>query len=384
LDGLYGIVDSESDAELAYDKMLDSQIKNFLSKHHPVCTILLCSCMYLFSWLPWFGLVSYTLTASWIVQILCSFLLSTWLCFLFCNLRQLRRYLPHSVDELKEKIHDTDWWLWLCSRVFGCYDISSAKSSLLWLLGAVWTCWPFRYFLFSGHHCCSTTSTAHTWVVNNAAYLSVLCIVMYTFYAVVIILPSLVELQPQDSVFKRILAKLLLSFRPVLTWAGKSTSVALLIVAAALHSVFAIGRLLWFLWQGQLTWYAWLVSWMFVHMHIALSITALQAVSVLLWQNNVEHLCKEHFVSQYIAALNDSQPAEMDKLRAEVDSTFSSCLFKSTVYCLFMDVALDTDQEGLPADLVGNKVYKVFQAILQLELNSSESTANTENEEKQD
>jgi hypothetical protein len=385
--GIYGVTDINISTDETYNKELDSQIRSFLIRHHPLLASMFLFICYLFSWLGWFGLISNTWIVKNIMMWIFAFILSSWAIFAGLNIRQIWKYLPKNVADMKNRCSDLEWWGWFLSRLCGFHDTKSATIAVGWLVSLVWVYWPYRYFYNYVEVCCGSKEQVYIFLINNVAHLAVLVGICYYFYAMLLILPSLNDLhshpQEQPTFIGRIVMKCLLKYlRPLLKYGMHEQKIGVIVFISVINSVFCFLRLLYFLLFGNLTLYAWLVSWMFFHAHIMFSILGLQAINVLMQQIKVDLVCKEPFVSKFVSSQQNHDGETYSPTQAE--ELFDTYLSKSAVYALFMEVptpeTLDKDNES---DLSGNKVYKAFQVFIQLDILSEKNNDDKTHDESQ-
>ncbi len=380
LDGIYGVADAGNiNNDETFNKELDSQIRSFLTRHHPLLTCAYFIFWYLISWIGWIGLLDYSFIIYHLMTSFFGLIAATLIVFGGLNIRQIWKYLPKSIDDFKKRLSDFEWWSWFLSRVCGFHDIKSATTSIGWIVCVIWVYWPYRYFYFYVEVCCGSKDQVYSFIISNMAQLSILVCICYYFYAMLLILPSLNELNahPQEQptfVGRCVMALLLKYLRPLLLYGMNEQKIGILVFVSVINSLFNFLRLLYFLLTANLTVYAWLVAWMFFHVHIMLSLLGLQVINVLMQEMKVEVLCKGSFTSRYVNNLTPDDNRDIAAAEFEASELFDSYLAKSAVYALFMDVPTPESSENeSDTDLSTNKVYKAFQVFLQLDFLSEKT-----------
>lgn len=375
LDGIYGITEAVNTADETYNKELDSHIRSFLIRHHPLLSCLFFVIWYLFSWLGWLGLVNNVSLVNNAMMSLFGMIVSTIIIFAGTNIRQIWKYLPKTMENMKNRCSDLEWWGWFLSRLFGFHDMKSATTSLCWMICLIWVYWPYRYFYGYVDVCCGNKEQVYSFLMNNISHLAIMVCICYYFYGLLMILPSLNEMhanpEDQPTLFGRLVMKVLLRYlRPMLLYGVDERMIGILVFISVINSLLCFLRLLYFLVMGNLTIYAWLVAWMFFHAHLMFSLIGVQVLNILMQQLKVEVLCKNSFISRFVASQSHIDADEDGNGDREkyAKQLFDTYLSKSAVFALFMDVPTpETGDQRNDEDLSTNKVYKAFQVFIQLD-----------------
>lgn len=104
-----------------------------------------------------------------------------------------QQYFPTDAEAWQKAVKDYTWWIWLCSRLIGAYDMRTATKTALWLFCVLWYVWPVRYFFYYRYISCTPTeamtgcihsvgvsNTCNTnmeqlFETNNVFYINMLC-----------------------------------------------------------------------------------------------------------------------------------------------------------------------------------------------------------------
>jgi hypothetical protein len=105
-----------------------------------------------------------------------------------------QQYFPKDRETWAKSMVDASWWVWLCTRLLGIYDLRSTTKTMLWLFSVVWFLWPVRYFFYYRFVSCTpggvlassgvdlVFETNNVFCVNMLGHASVLFVCCYLAY----------------------------------------------------------------------------------------------------------------------------------------------------------------------------------------------------------
>jgi len=339
----------EVDAERNPEQPVRRELQDFLLRKYPLTQLAVGVTLVVLGIAAWWGLGITNRDAFVATCLKCviSLLLAGPLAYISHNLMRIKQYFPKDSEQWQKSIRDWHWWLWLCSRLIGTYDLRTGTRTLLWLFCLLWYLWPVRYFFYYRFVSCSdadrsvgsgsavgvgrtgssssNSSSETIFLVNMIAQTAFMLVCCYAIYLVSLLKPAA---KSQRHVYHKgigISAVQLGLLGAILEKLDSANGVALLALGSVGNSLLVLIRVLWFCVFSTCTYYACLIAMMVVHVHIGMTIYTLPCVNALMQKYSTILTYKEVFVTQCSEQLlQHQQQPKQSPSPSSADSSSSS------------------------------------------------------------
>lgn len=398
------------------NSVLIIQTLNFLSKYHPITSLIFGVFVILRSGFAWIGLLDRSNYVDEMLRWQLSFYLAGVLAYVINNLAGAKKYLPKDWNDWQESLKQSSWWIWLLSRASGLHNPNLAGVNLLWLALKTVFAYGIRYFFYYRRQGCAFDDRNHVFFINTIVHIWVVFLSALLFYLPVIFL-NLNRLQQEypTTWFVALVRRTVLTWMQAINrWMSDQQTLGLYTFFLMVILAVYVFRFLYFLWTAKCTWYAWFVSWIFVHIHIALVLFALPGLNFLMQRLKMHKMVRTPFVEKFGEGLlqvnqgrqekdatsegsevpssdtgaapdGDNGPKlNTDEAKRLGETYYEETLLSAMLYGVFTDLsplkqeredkkkqeAANTEEKKAPEeeDLEDQELYMVFNLVLQSDL----------------
>lgn len=305
---------------------------NFLSKQHPVTSLILSLWTLLRAAAAWIGFLDRNSFVVDTFRLLLGLYIASIISFVGINLGGIRKYLPQDMASWQQSLQQSSWWLWLVGRALGLHNPAVANRNLIWLVVYTVGMYPIRYFFYYRTQVCAFDTRNHVFFINTIMHLLLLVIAGLLFYTPVIIL-NIHRLQQEAEqadvnntnkptwIVSLLRSIVVASMTSVYKLCSDQQTLGLSIFFIIASLVIFVLRFFYFLWTGKCTWYAWLVSWMFLHIAIAVVLFSLPGLNFLMQGLKLHKIVRKSFVEKFREGLLLVKP---DATTGNDESTIST------------------------------------------------------------
>lgn len=392
----------------AFNKQLLLKALNFLVKYSPISAVAFFLMMSLWCFVAWLGIVNRDLFVTNAFRWLLSLYIAIFIGYIVSNVAGAAKYIPSDWSTLSQNARELSWWTWLLGRAFGLNNMSTALNNMIWLGLLTWFIFPIRYFFYYRHASCANTEGNHIFFINTMGHCFLFTAACLLFYCPAVLL-SLLDLQDMDLednkkpdntpyLVKTFRNWVKLSSERLQGGWGDQQTMGLTTLFFIVSMVIYVLRFLYFLLTSGCTWYAWLMSWIFVHVHIGLVFFCMPGLNFLMQRLKVDRAHKQIFTANMIAKLiapseKNSEVATMamDEKQAKMvsDRFYEGTMNRSLVFCYFNDTsALEKDEKSKEKlekkseeDDTDNVLTTVFKMVISEELADDEEAASDQQAE---
>lgn len=312
------------------NSVLIIQTLNFLSKYHPITSLIFGVFVILRSGFAWIGILDRSTYVDEMLRWQLSFYLAGVLAYLINNLAGAKKYLPKDWNDWQESFKQSSWWIWLLSRASGLHNPNLAGVNLLWLGLKTFFAFGIRYFFYYRRQGCTFDDRNHVFFINTIVHIWIILLSALLFYLPIILL-NLNRLQQESPAtwFVALVRRTVFSWMQVINrWMSDQQTLGLYTFFLMATLAVYLFRFLYFLWTAKCTWYAWFVSWIFIHIHIALVLFALPGLNFLMQRLKMHKMVRTPFVEKFgegLLQVNQSgQSASSEKAASAADDAAAS------------------------------------------------------------
>lgn len=283
------------------NSVLIIQTLNFLSKFHPITSLIFGVFVILRSGFAWIGLLDRSTYVDEMLRWQLSFYLAGIVAYVINNLAGAKKYLPKDWNDWQESFKQSSWWIWLLSRASGMHNPNLAGVNLLWLGLKTFFAFGIRYFFYYRRQGCAFDDRNHVFFINSIVHIWIIFLSALLFYLPIILL-NLNRLQQESPAtwFVAFVRRTVFTWMQVINrWMSDQQTLGLYTFFLMATLVIYVFRFLYFLWTAKCTWYAWFVSWIFVHVHIALVLFALPGLNFLMQRLKMHKMVRTPFVEKF-------------------------------------------------------------------------------------
>jgi hypothetical protein len=300
------------DAGKNVNVLLIVQTLNFLSKYHPITSLCLGVYIIAKSSLAWLGFFNRNDFVHEMFRWMLSYYFAGLIGYIINSLAGAGKYLPKDWNGWKESVQQSSWWMWLVSRAFGLHNPALAGGNLLWLALKTFFAYAFYYFFYYRKQVCEFDEQNHVFFINNLVHIWIIfgSTLIFYFPTMYLNINRLQSGNEQSWLVAYVRQRAVALVTTINTFMSDQQSLGLYTLFLMLSLAVYVLRFLYFLWTSKCTWYAWFVSWIFLHAHIGIVLLALPGLNFLMQRLKMQKSVQSSFVEKFSEGLSQVNPTE--------------------------------------------------------------------------